>query len=119
MTGIDYNDKYFVGVMNYDDGDLTRDTVYHYRQKGDIVWGSFEGGNCRHGNFVARVLDDGNLDMVWQYLNKEGKLVSGGCRSTPEMLPDGRIRLHESWHVHGTEVSGTSAVEQVAGVERG
>lgn len=113
MAAISYNDKYFVGVENYDSGDLTADTIFHYRQRGDVVWGTFEGGGALHGNLVARVLPDGKLDMVWQYLNKEGRFIRGTCLSTPELLPDGRLRLKESWQIDGEGgEAGQSAIEE-------
>ena len=113
MSELSYEDKYFVGVVNYDDGDATKDTLFHYRQKGDVVWGTYEGGNIAPGNSVARVLEDGRLDMIWQSLNKDGQFHWGTCLSTPEVLPDGRIRLSEVWRtLSGDGVSGSSVIEQ-------
>ena len=113
MHDIDYNDKYFVGVENYDSGDLTAETVFHYRQNGEVVWGTFEGGGAVHGNLVAKVLEGGRLEMVWQYLNRDGKFIGGTCISTPEILPDGRIRLKESWQIAGGGEMGKSVIEEV------
>jgi hypothetical protein len=110
---ISYHDKRFVGVVNYDDADLTKEVRFHYRQNGRTVWGTFEGGRVRFGTLVADVLDGDQLEMVWQYLNVDGEFVGGTCRSVPELLPDGRLRLHESWTVIGGE-SGTSVIEEVA-----
>lgn len=114
MTDFNYDNRYFRGTVNYDDGDLTYDTLFHYRQQGSVVWGTFEGGSIVFGTLLARVEADGRLDMVWQYLNKAGEFHSGTCLSIPELLPDGRYRLHESWQVadgHGT--SGSSVIEEV------
>ena len=114
MSGFDYNDRIFIGIQNYDDGDMTTETVFKYHQKGHTVWGTFEGGNVVYGSMVARMLDDGRLDMVWQYLNKSGTLHTGTCMSTPEVLPDGRYRLHEEWtETSGEGRKGTSVVEEV------
>jgi len=109
---VSYHDKRFVGVVNYDDGDLTEDVRFHYRQKDRTVWGTFEGGRVRFGTLVADVLDDDRLAMVWQYLNCDSDFVSGKCLSVPELLPDGRLRLHESWAIIGGE-SGSSVIEEV------
>ncbi|MEE8577712.1 MAG: n-acetylglutamate synthase [candidate division Zixibacteria bacterium] len=116
MASINYDNRYFVGKINYDSGDFTREVVFRYRQKDRVVWGSFEGGRVLHGNFVAKVLDDDSLDMVWQYLNKDGVLRRGTCRSQPEVLPDGRLRLNESWECTGDDgESGTSTIEEIGG----
>ncbi|UCE24608.1 MAG: n-acetylglutamate synthase [Candidatus Zixiibacteriota bacterium] len=111
---VNYDDRYFIGVKNYDNGDLNKETVFRYRQKNKVVWGSFEGGGAMHGNFIARVLDGDKLDMRWQYLNKQGEFRCGTCISTPETLPDGRIRLHELWKTAGAEPQeGTSVIEEL------
>lgn len=115
MSDINYDNRRFIGVENYDDGDLTRETIFHYRQKGKVVWGTFEGGRVLRGNLVARVLDDYRLEMSWQYLNQDYRLCHGTCLSTPELLPDGRIRLHESWQLTGGDShSGKSVIEEIS-----
>jgi hypothetical protein len=114
MNGFDYDNKHFRGVENYNSGDANQDTRFHYRQKGDSVWGIYEGGNIAIGSFVAKCHSDGRLDMLWQYLSKDGRLQHGSCQSTPERLPGGRIRLHESWQVFGASgEKGSSAIEEI------
>jgi hypothetical protein len=52
--------------------------------------------------------------MRYQHANTAGELMTGVCRSTPELLPDGRIRLHESWRWTCKDgSSGTSVIEEV------
>lgn len=109
-----YDGRVFKGVENYHDGDLLPDTRFHYHQKNDAVWGTIEGGRVKIGTLIAGVQDDGSLVMVWQYLNADNEFVSGTCLSTPEILPDGRYRLHEKWNVHGPDgISGTSVIEEI------
>lgn len=114
MTAVDYNNRKFIGTVNYDDGDMTPETVFHYRQRRQAVWGTFEGGRVAFGTLVARLLEDGGLDMLWQYVTEDGRLVSGSCRSVLDILPDGRYRLHESWTAVGDgEYAGTSVIEEI------
>ena len=112
MSELSYDNKRFRGIVNYDDGDLTKEVLFHYRQKNRTVWGTFEGGRVRFGTLVANVLDDDRLDMVWQYLNIDSEFVSGACLSTPEVLPDGRLRLEETWTTIGG-AAGTSVIEEI------
>ena len=52
--------------------------------------------------------------MRYQYINKEGELMTGKCISAPEILPDGRIRLKEKWQwTCGDHTGGESVVEEV------
>ncbi len=113
MSEFNYNGRTFVGIENYDDGDLTQDTRFHYYQKGDVVWGTYEGGGVQFGTLVAQKGDRGVLDMRWMFLNKDGKFVSGTCTSTPAILADGRYRVHEAWRDDESGVEGTSVIEEI------
>jgi hypothetical protein len=43
-----------------------------------------------------------------------GEIVSGRCHSTPTVLADGRIRLHEEWERYGPHgSSGVSSIEEL------
>ncbi len=115
MKKLDLHNKRFVGVVNYDSGDANQNTVFHYDQIGDLVLGRYEGGRIRHGQILGHVLPDKRFDLVWQYLNIDGQLVAGTCLSTPEVLPDGRYRLHEKWQTTlgpDTELVGESVIEE-------
>ena len=112
---IDYDDRYFRSVSNSPSGEVDGDTIFHYRQQGDIVWGTYSGGAIRFGTLVALVDKKGRLDMRYQHVNQKGELMTGTCRSVPETLPDGRLRLHEKWRwTSGDGSSGESIVEELA-----
>lgn len=112
--GIDYNHRFFRGVSNSSGGDVDGDTVFHYRQKGDVVWATYEGGAVRFGTLTALILPDGRLDMRYQQIAASGVFKTGRCVSVPEVLPDGRISLHESWQWReGGEGLGHSGVEEI------
>ncbi|MCP4684226.1 MAG: n-acetylglutamate synthase [bacterium] len=119
MAAHNFNNRTFKGVVNYDSGDLTGDTRFHYYQDGDDVWGTFEGGNIVSGAIKAKMIEDGKLDMEWWYTSSDGEEIKGVGSSTPELLSDGRYKLHESWTVTetssgaGVGVSGTSVIEEL------
>ncbi|HZF59052.1 MAG TPA: hypothetical protein VEZ19_11325, partial [Rubrobacter sp.] len=57
---------------------------------------------------------EGRLDVRYGHLNRSGELMTGECRTTPERLPDRRLRLHEEWRwTSGNRSSGTSVVEEI------
>lgn len=113
MTEIDYEGRRFRGVVNYDDGDLTRETLFAYHQQGRILWGEYAGGGVAHGFLVGTVDGDDSLTLLWQYVSHDGRLVGGMCTSRPELLPDGRLRLHEEWAVAlGGRQKGSSVIEE-------
>ena len=114
MTTTNFDNRSFRGTVNYDDGDLTRDVVFRYHQRDRYVWGEFDGGRVVRGNLVGRVRDDGTLDLLWQYVNSDGRLIGGICVSRPEELDDGRYRVKESWTITiGGDGMGSSEIEEV------
>jgi hypothetical protein len=110
-----YDKKIFSSVSNTDNGEVSAATTFWYHQEGDIVWAEYRGGSVVKGFLIAKVLTDGVLDMVYQHLNTDGEFRTGVCRSTPEILPDGRIRLHERWQwTNGDGSEGASVIEETA-----
>ena len=117
MKTIDYNDRFFVAVSNTDNGEAGPSTVFHYWQRGDVVWATYEGGGISFGTLVAKVDEEGRLDMRYSHVNRDGRLMTGLCSSVPEVLPDGRIRLRERWQwTSGDRSNGESIVEEVKSV---
>ena len=114
MGDIDFDGRRFRTVRNSDAGESSSQTVFHYRQKGSVVWATYRGGDVAFGTLVARVDGNGRLDMVYQHLNKNGDFRSGACRARTEVLSDGRYRLHEAWEwTSGATGKGRSVTEEV------
>ncbi len=111
---INYNNKKFRAIVNSKNGDVDNNTVFHYWQEGDTVWGTYKNKDIRFGTLLAKVKRSGELDMRYQHLDQNGSFKGGTCISTPEILEDGRIRLHEKWQwTTGDQSSGTSTIEEV------
>ena len=111
---INYDKRFFTSRSNSENGEVGDGTVFHYRQKGGVVWATYEGGQILFGTLVAKIDEDGALDMRYQHVNLSGELMTGRCRSVPELLVDGRLRLHESWQwTSGDNSAGTSVVEEI------
>lgn len=110
---INYNDKHFRGVLNTANGQVSGLTLFHYRQDGDLLWGTYKGGNIRMGTLTGLVWEDGRLSFHYQHVDSGNTIRIGRCESQPEYLSDGRLRLHESWSwLNGDRTSGTSIVEE-------
>jgi hypothetical protein len=108
-----YHDKVFRSVANSSNGEVTVATAFKYVQSGNIVTAEYSGGNIVKGNIIAVVDEEGKLDMRYQHVNNDGRLMTGICRSTPELLPNGKLRLHEQWQwTCGDFSSGESVIEE-------
>ncbi len=113
MSKINYDNRKFASVVNSETGEVSAETVFRYHQKGGLVWAEYEGGAIVFGNLIAKCDAGGNLDMRYQHLNTNGELMTGICQSMPEILADGRIRLHEKWQwTCGDFSKGESVVEE-------
>jgi hypothetical protein len=90
--------------------------VAHYHQTGDLVWGEFSGGDVRRGSIAGTSAPNGVLRFAYCMVLDSGKVITGLCRSVPEVLGDGRIRLTEHWERYGPDASsGISALEELPG----
>ncbi len=114
MSDFDLDGRRFRTVSNSGAGESGSETIFHYRQKGAVVWATYHGGDVSFGTLLARAGSGGRLDMVYQHLNKNGDFRAGRCRARTVVLPDGRYRLHERWTwTAGAEGSGRSVTEEV------
>lgn len=114
MATINYNGRIFRTAANSAGGEVDARTTFRYRQQGNIVWAEYAGGKISFGQLIGLVLLEGQLDIRYQHINEEGELMTGICLSTPEILADGRLRLHESWQwTCGEQESGESIVEEI------
>lgn len=110
-----YDNKLFRSVANTDNGDVSNETLFNYHQQGSLVWAEYAGGSVVKGFLIATVQADHCLNMRYQHVNQAGELMTGRCYSVPEHLPDGRLRLHETWQwTSGDLSSGTSIIDEVS-----
>ncbi len=117
---MDYNfdGKVFRSVSNTGNGEVGSETRFHYRQSGDVVTATYQGGDVVSGHLIAKVRANGQLDMRYHHLNSKGELMLGTCVSTPRLLADGRMRVSEEWQwLCGDMSSGHSEIEEERHVE--
>ena len=94
---INYDNRTFKAVHNTINAEVNDETVFQYQQEGNLVSAIYNGGTILFGQLIATVNDSGELDMRYHHLNIFGELKSGICFTRPEILPNGKIRLHERW----------------------
>jgi hypothetical protein len=112
---MNYNNRKFRPVSTTENGAVSEATVFHYLQQGNVLTCNYSGGAILQGHLIALVDDDGKIDMRYHQINLEGKLMTGFCKSVPEFMPNGKIRLHETWQwTSGDQSAGTSILEEIA-----
>lgn len=111
---IDYNNKKFRPLTNTENGDTDAETIFEYMQTGNILTSDYSGGKIVSGHLIGLVDEHGSINMRYHHINIEGEIMTGICNSTAEILPNGKIRLHEKWRwTSGDFSEGESVLEEV------
>ncbi|VXB28588.1 n-acetylglutamate synthase [Maribacter litoralis] len=111
---MNYNNKRFKPVSNTDNGETSEETIFEYRQKGTILTSTYKGGKIKEGHLIGLVNKDGTIEMRYHQVNTKGKLMTGICFSKPEIMDNGKIRLHEAWEwTSGDRSKGNSILEEI------
>ncbi|MBK9254616.1 MAG: n-acetylglutamate synthase [Saprospiraceae bacterium] len=110
---IDYHNKTFRPVSNTENGETSQETLFVYQQVGNILTSEYSGGKIRKGHLIGIVNEEGQINMRYHQINIHGELMTGICISIPEILPNGKIRLHENWEwTSGDKSKGQSIIEE-------
>lgn len=111
---MNYNDKTFTAVQNSDNGEVSSQTFFHYKQEGNILLGAYEGGEIIKGTLIGLVHENGKLSFRYNHVNVAGEIRGGSCESSPEILEDGRVRLYEEWQwMDDEKAKGQSIIEEL------
>jgi hypothetical protein len=111
---INYNNKIFKAIANTTNGETSSETIFKYMQMGKILTADYSGGKIIRGQLIGLVDDAGNIEMRYHQINSNHELMTGICKSKPEILPNGKIRLNEQWQWTCKDNSnGTSIVEEI------
>lgn len=110
---VNYNNKTFKPVSNTKNGETSDETIFRYKQEGNLLTAEYSGGKIKYGHLIGLVDERGNIDMRYHQINDSGILMTGICNSKPEQLPNGKIRLHETWQwTSGDHSRGESVIEE-------
>ncbi|MFF9766491.1 hypothetical protein ACF1GT_07750 [Streptomyces sp. NPDC014636] len=102
----------FAPVSDQAPGQVGTRTRFAYHERDGEIWAEYAGGDVVRGHLVGTREGD-RLDFRYVQLRTDGTTASGHCVSTVVELPDGRVRLEETWEWESRPGSGTSVVEQV------
>ena len=92
-----YEGRRFVPKQNSANGEVDAETFFVYHQTGRLLWGEYAGGDILKGFLLGTVQPNGELDFVYQHINRQMQGKTGKCHSVPVILEDGKIELKERW----------------------
>ncbi len=111
---MNYNNKKFRSIQNSENGETSKETVFEYKQTGNILTSTYKGGKIVQGHLIGLVDEIGTIKMSYHQINTKGELMTGVCSSKPEILATGKIRLYESWKwTSGDKSEGNSILEEL------
>ena len=111
---INYNNRSFRAVQNTENGETSAETIFRYKQDVNILTAEYAGGKIVKGHLIGLVDESGNINMRYHQVNDKGELMTGICHSKPEILENGKIRLHETWEwTSGDRSKGESVIEEI------
>ena len=109
-----YGGRLFRPVDTEGSSQTGTDTIFKYDQKADLLTGKYSGGDILYGHLIGRVDENGKINMRYHHMTVDGILMTGKCRSRPEILDNGKIRLHERWQwTCGDFSKGRSILEEI------
>jgi len=101
---MNYNNKKFKVIEVSENGEVSETLIFNYKQVGNVLSATYSDINIIKGHLL----------MSYHQINKEGAINTGKCTSKPEILSNGKIRLHETWQwTSGTRSKGQSILEEI------
>ncbi len=111
---MNYNNKKFKAISNSENGEISKEMIFHYKQEGNILTCEYSGGEIVKGHLIGLVNEIGIINMRYHQVNKLNEIMTGICESMPEIMPNGKIRLLEKWQWTSGDLStGNSVLEEV------
>lgn len=111
---MNYDKKRFRPIQNAENGETSEETIFEYRQSGNILTAEYQGVQIRKGQLIGLVNEDGTIEMRYHQVNTNGELMTGICFSKPLIMDNGVIQLHETWQwTSGDKSRGVSILEEL------
>ena len=112
-TEISLDGRTLVGVANTEDGEVSGDTTFEFKQEGERIYAHYSGGDIVDGHLLG-TFDGHKWDIRYTQINVNHETASGHSVGTVKLLDDGRVRVEDEWEWESQDGSGESVLEEVA-----
>ena len=110
---INLNNKKFRAISNTDNGELSKDFIFHYKQTGNVLTCLYKGEEIVEGQLLGVILEDNSINIRYQQINIKGEIRTGICQSKIIVQASGKIRIEENWQwTSGNKSKGFSVLEE-------
>lgn len=107
MEKYNLNNKRFVTAEN-NSGLSSHETVFDYRQQGDLITGTYQGGLIQTGQIIGKQLGPSSIKLLYHCLTKDGALMAGESTGILSMNGD-KVQINFDWQwLNGDQSGGKS-----------
>lgn len=79
-----------------------------------FFFADYHGGEILKGQLIGKIIDSEYLEFVYQHLNSDKEIMTGKCKSYPELNEQGKLILNEYWRWTCQDNStGTSTIIEI------
>ncbi|WP_299251805.1 hypothetical protein [uncultured Aquimarina sp.] len=96
MKDLNFNNKKFHLLENSENGKVNTETVFEYKQDGNLVTADYSGGTIRYGKIIAH-LNANQLFMLYQCLTNDNELKAGKAIADITFTKKEKIKLTLNW----------------------
>ena len=96
MKNINFNNKKFVLVENSENGEVNLDTIFEYKQDGNMVTATYKGGTVKYGKIIGHLKED-KIEMLYQCLTTNNQLKAGKAIAKISLTTSNKIKLILDW----------------------
>lgn len=104
---INFNNKVFKLVQNSDQGSVSNQTKFVYKQEGNLVTADYYGGEIRYGKIIAELKNE-KLYMMYQCMTITNELKAGKAIADITFNTKGKIILKLNWEWLTSQEKGIS-----------
>ena len=72
---INYNNKSFRPIQNTANGETSSETLFTYKQEGNIISSEYRGGKIIYGQLIGLVNKDGSIEICYHQINNKIKRI--------------------------------------------
>lgn len=96
MAVFNFNNKTFSLIENSKNGKVNSETIFKYKQEGNLVTADYYGGTIKYGKIIANLKND-KLDMLYQCITTENELKAGKAIAKISLFENNKIKLTLNW----------------------
>tara|TARA_B100000809_G_scaffold266760_2_gene331296 strand:+ start:31117 stop:31452 length:336 start_codon:yes stop_codon:yes gene_type:complete len=109
-----YHNRKFKTITSSENSEVSSKMIFTYKQNNSVITCSYKDTSIVKGHLIGLVDEHGIIHISYHQVNNKNKIMTGTCISTPEILENGKIRLHEKWQwTSGDFSEGTSIIEEI------